>query len=346
MGACLRWRGVAARFLLAFTATFLDTASADAHIKWFCGYDVAGQPRGLARVFCTQFGQLVGLAVLLLLIACALERTFLGEALLNALDRVTRWLRVNTEVVVRVVCAFFFTALWEMDGVLLTPELKTTLPFVPWLQLAIAASLMFRRTLPFSALGIVILYALAEWNYGAFHLMDYPIFLGVACYLALLGLNIELPGGWRPVDVLRWAAGITLIWASVEKWAYPEWSFPLLTLYPEMTMGFDQELYMRAAGVVEFTLAFALLWTPLVRRAAALMLAGMFISAIFEFGALDAIGHSAIIAVMLAVAADDARPQWHRRSALLVPLAYAAAIIAVLAPYYGGHALLYGTAIM
>jgi hypothetical protein len=346
MGKRSGWRGLWAVVLLGLTCTFLGTTHAEAHVKWFCSYDVAEQPRGLARVFCAQFGELVGLAIILLLTSCALERTFIGEALLRALDRVTRWLRLNTELLLRVVCAIFFTALWRMGGILLTPELKTTSTVVPWLQLAIAVCLLFRRTLLFAALGITILYALAEWNYGAFHLMDYPIFLGIALYLALVGLKLEPISGWREVDILRWGAAITLMWASIEKWAYPDWSFPLLTMYPEMKMGFDQELYMRAAGVVEFTLAFALLWTPLVRRAAALMLAGMFTSAIFEFGTLDAIGHSAIIAVMLAVAADNARPQWRRRTALLVPFAYAAALIAVLVPYYGGHALIYNTTVM
>jgi hypothetical protein len=346
MGERSRSRGVGVVGLLALACTLLGTTEAAAHIKWFCSYDVAEQPRGLASVFCAQFWELVGLAIVLLLMACALEPTFLGEALLRALDRVTRWIRLNTELLMRGTCAFFFIALWKMGGVLLTPELKTTSALVPWLQLTIAACLLSRATLPLAALGIAVLYALAEWNYGAFHLMDYPIFLGIALYLALAGLKLEPVGAWRQVDVLRWGAAITLMWASVEKWAYPDWSFPLLTMYPEMKMGFDQELYMRAAGVVEFTLAFALLWTPLVRRAAALMLAGMFTSAIFEFGVLDAIGHSAIIAVMLAVAADNARPHWRRRTALLVPLAYAAALIATLLPYYGGHALIYQTVVM
>jgi hypothetical protein len=53
------------------------------------------------------------------------------------------------------------------------------------------------------------------------------------------------------------------MWASIEKWAYPEWSYPLLTLHPGMTFGFTPQFYMQAAGVVEFALAFALLWTPL-----------------------------------------------------------------------------------
>ena len=55
----------------------------------------------------------------------------------------------------------------------------------------------------------------------------------------------------RPIDVLRYAAAITLMWASIEKWAYPQWSYPLLIRHPEMTLGFAPDFYMRAAGAIE-----------------------------------------------------------------------------------------------
>ena len=94
----------------------------------------------------------------------------------------------------------------------------------------------------------------------------------------------------RPIDVLRYAAAITLMWASIEKWANPQWSYPLLIRHPEMTLGFASDFYMRAAGAIEFSLAFSLLWTPLVRRIGAIMLTAMFVSAIFAFGKIDLIG--------------------------------------------------------
>jgi hypothetical protein len=72
----------------------------------------------------------------------------------------------------------------DHGGILLTPELKTTSAAISWLQLAMAVGLLSRRTMPLSALGIVVLFALALRDYGAFHLADYPIFLGVAAYLA------------------------------------------------------------------------------------------------------------------------------------------------------------------
>ena len=69
-----------------------------------------------------------------------------------------------------------FLVLWDSGGTILTPELKTTSSLVPLVQLAIAASMLFRSTLKFGAVGIMALYVYAVEEYGAFHMMDYPIF--------------------------------------------------------------------------------------------------------------------------------------------------------------------------
>jgi len=109
-----------------------------------------------------------------------------------------------------------------------------------------------------------------------------------------------------------------------------------------MTFGASPELFMKAAGVVEFTLAFALIWTPLVRRTAAIILAAIFVSAVFEFGKVDAIGHSGIIVVLIGIAADDARSAVRRRDVALAPAYYAVALTGFLTLYYVGHAAMYG----
>jgi hypothetical protein len=277
---------------------------------------------------------------------CLIDGTWVGDALTRALDRVTRILKTNDEILVRGICGFFFVALWTKGGILLTPELTTTSALVPWLQLAIAAGLLWRRTMLLSAAGIALLFALAVHDYGMFHLADYPIFLGVAAYLALVGLQQDL-FGVRPLDIARYATAITLMWASIEKWAYPQWSFPLFVEHPLLTLGFDAEFYMRAAGVIEFTLAFSLLLTPLVRRSAAIILAGMFTAATFEFGKLDVIGHSVILAVLLAIIGDNvAAPRQFFRHVFAVPPAYCFALSGFLIVYYVAHAILFGTQIL
>jgi hypothetical protein len=227
----------------------------------------------------------------------------------------------------------------------------------------LAACLVWRRTLPITGVGIVGLFAFAVHQYGIFHLMDYPIFLGIAAYFILVGLQRDL-FGIRPVDLLRWSAGVTLMWAAIEKWAYPQWTFPLMTVNPQMTLGFTPDFFMRAAGMVEFTLAFALLLTPLVRRAAATILCSMFVSAVFEFGKIDAIGHAPIVAVLLAIIGDDfvgtrftrvrlgIKDVWAKFDLrlspwdlVLLPISYFGALTVFLAIYYVLHSVLFGTKI-
>jgi hypothetical protein len=328
---------------LCFSALIANSASA--HVKWFCAYDVAGQPVGLENVLCPDFEILTGLSILALMVGCLVEGSSVGVAVADALNRATRLIRDNLELIARAACAFFFIAIWGAGGILLTPELKTDSTLIGVLQLGIAAGMLSRRTMPLSALGIAIIYAVAIWQYGIFHLADYPVFLGFAAFLALTGLQKNV-FGLRPIDVLRLAAGITLMWASVEKWAYPEWSYPLFIVHPNMSLGFTPEFYMRAAGAVEFALAFSLVWTPLVRRVGAIMLAAMFISAVVPFGKIDMIGHSLIIVALFGIVADDGGKQAQLRHSWLVPVAYAASLVVFLGAYYLGHEALFGTTVL
>ncbi|GJD90666.1 hypothetical protein BHAOGJBA_4208 [Methylobacterium hispanicum] len=316
------------------------SGAALAHVKWFCAYDLSGSPRGLEQVLCPDFEKLVALSLGALILGCCVEYSPLGATLLRSLDRSTAWVRSNIETVFRATAAFFLVSLWNVGGIILTPELKTDLAFVSWIQLGMAVCLLWRATLPVVSVGIVCLFAYALTKYGAFHLADYPVFLGVAAYLALTGLG-RTAWGARPVDVLRWSGSITLMWASVEKWAYPEWSFPLLQQKPQLAFGFSPETFMLAAGVVEFVLAFALIWTPLVRRAAAAVLIGIFVSAVWEFGKVDAIGHALIVAALLAVLVDDAPAKVRVRHVALAPFAYGAALALFMFIYYAGHRMVF-----
>ena len=331
------------RLSVAGGLLLLSASMACAHVKWFAPFDVSTAPNSFEYLLRPDFKALVALALLVLAAGCLLEESPLGSPVMRALDRATVWLRTDPDMLVRAVCGFFFVALWAKGGIILTPDLKTDNYLISWFQLAIALSLIWRVTSPLAGVGIVVLFATGIWNYGIFHLADYPIFLGVAAYLIVTGLQRDI--GIRPIDILRWAAAITLMWASVEKWAYPQWSLPLIVEHPSLTMGYENGFFMRAAGVIEFTLAFALLWTPLVRRGAAVMLAAMFVAACFEFGKLDVIGHAVIIAVLVILVGDNARMQVQRKHTLLAPAAYAAALVLFLGLYYGAHAAIFGSRI-
>jgi hypothetical protein len=325
----------------------LNPNAAQAHVKWFCAYNETGSPVILFNVLCQDFEQLVLLAMGMLFVGLLIEGSPIGRAMMRSLDRTTGLLRSNTELLIRIVTGGFFLSLalmpyFGMKSVLLTPELTTDITFVPWIQLVIALTMCSRRLLPLATLAIVTLFALAIQQYGIFHLMDYPIFLGLAAYLGCKGLE-QLPPSVRPLDMLRWATSVTLMWAAIEKWAYPQWTDPLFISHPGLSLGLDIDFFMRAAGVVEFTLAFALLSTPLVRRVAAVILAAMFIAAIAEFGMIDAIGHSCIIVTMFAVLSDNERISLRRRNFLLTPLTYSATLATFLLGYYGLHSVMFGS---
>jgi hypothetical protein len=275
-----------------------------------------------------------------LMAGCLIEGTFVGNAILRSMDRATATVRDNTELLFRAGTGFFFVAIWAMGGILLTPELKTASTAIGALQLGIATCVLSRRTMPIAALGIAIIFGVGVFQYGIFHLADYPVFLGVAAYLALTGLQRDF-FGVRAIDLVRWTASVTLMWASIEKWAYPEWSFPLFLEHPSLSLGFDPEFFMRAAGAIEFALAFSLLWTPLVRRVGAIVLAAMFMSAVVEFGKIDLIGHTLIVVVLFGIIADDNKKAAMGRYPWLIPVGYSAALASFLAIYYFAHTILF-----
>lgn len=80
----------------------------------------------------------------------------------------------------------------------------------------------------------------------------------------------------------------SLMWAAIEKWAYPQWTYPLLEARPYLTLGIPAGDFMVVAGFVEFALAFYILTG----------LGLIFVSAILDFGKLDAIGYLPTIACL------------------------------------------------
>lgn len=331
-------RGCLVRRGLLAVALGLLPAAAQAHVKWFAAYDLLARPRAPGVIWSSEFACLALLALLVLWTASLAETTGFGRSLLTGLDLLTGNFRLGTDKFLRCCLAAFFIALWARGGMVLTPELRTGVAAVEWLQAAIAAAMFWQRSMILAGIGIVCLYAWGVAFYGVFHLLDYPIFLGFAAYCLLKGLRRDQVG-MLPETVLRWSIGITLMWASVEKWAYPEWTFPLLDLHPAVGMGFRRGLFMNAAGMVEFAAAFALLWTPLLRRYGAILLGATFVSAIFEFGKIDAIGHLPIIAALAVIVVQPDRPGRYPRPSWL-PACFLAALSGFILLYCFGHDLL------
>ena len=322
---------------------------AQAHVKWFAPYIVDAPPRAIGATLAdVWFWTGISLVLVFFIGARAIEKTGAGQAALGWMDRVSEPLWLRLDDFVRAVIAAFFVAIFAVGGVYLTPDLKTPAEWVSWAQLVIAACIFSRKTMPVAAAGIIGLWVLALRDYDLFHLLDYlALGAGVAAYLVLESSNRE---DWRKhrFEVLRWAVAIALMWSSLEKFAYPNWFYPLVEERPFLTFGLPRDVFIPMAGVAEFTMGFGLLWTPLVRRLSAVALFIIFNAAVYPFGRIDLVGHALIMAMIVVIAVDHER-ELHFASRLRktfagIPVALASALIVFSAGYWGLHATIYGTA--
>jgi hypothetical protein len=319
----------------------LTTTAATAHVKWFVNCNVSDDPLPVQAVFTPTFFLFFSLFLTLLYLGCAAERTAPGASITQLLDHHAAPLYRRADDLLRSVAAVSFALLWADGGLIITPELKASSIPLSAIQLLIPMYMFARATLPAAGAGIIVLYFYGVATYGLFHMLDYPVFLGLGVFFTLsVSQNARLQA-FR-FDLLRWTVACSLLWPSIEKFVYPGWVAPIAVAHPEVNMGFDVSTVVTAAGVVEFGLSFALFWTPLIRRLAALALIAVLTAATFDFGKMDGIGHLMIIAILLVVFAEPGGTR-DRRHPALAPLTSAVTLAAVMLLYTGGHALYYGS---
>ncbi|WP_111346407.1 hypothetical protein [Acuticoccus sediminis] len=289
--------------LTALCAVILPATEASAHIKWFYPYDLTQAPRDIGQVLQSNFVILYIASAVAIYVFFVVDRTLYRTGFLRA--PLSRLMISEDQAywIIRICVSVMFLALFLYglfsEAMYLTPELKTANPLVKWVQLAIAAVVWFRPTVPLAAIGMIGLYFMAGQDYGYYHMMDYPLFLGLAVFLLFSTMKGD---GWMTLRYVALFAttGISLLWGAVEKFAYPNWFYPLLDDLPFLTFGFPPELFVMLAGFVEFNLTFVLLSSAsIVSRLVAFAFNMIFLLAIYIFGLIDAVGHLMIIAVLL-----------------------------------------------
>jgi hypothetical protein len=333
--------------IIACTSVFFVPRSSTAHIKWFCTYDTAVPPLDIGNVITPVFVFTASFFGILMFISYVIDRTAARNGWFHRIERAFGYWQPSIAALIRLSVGGFFLTLWVVGGLILTPELKTTCQFTPWLQLMIAIAVLFRRTLPIAAVGIVALYVHGIVEYGAFHMMDYPIFLGLAVYLGLSAsdhpylLNLRLPA-------LYFNLALTMMWGAIEKFGYPYWTLPLLASHKALTFGMPFDLFMIVAGFVEVSLAFFMLTGTALLRLSCLALLTLLVLAIPAFGTTDAIGHALIVAGLAAMTIAGQSgiqlPAILRREgviadATLMTVAYGATIVVLFGAYYSAQYL-------
>jgi hypothetical protein len=346
---CSRWRGAVRSSFMKPTVfsgslavySIATATDAAAHVKWFVNCNVSDAPLPIYEVFTATFFQCLALFLSLFYFACMAERAAFGSVLLGLLDRCTAPLHGRADELLRAAAAVCFALLWADGGVILTPELKASSIALSAMQLLIPIYLFSRATLPAAGVGIIVLYGYGVAAYGLFHMLDYPVFIGLGIFFTLsVSQNAKLRA--LRFHVLRWTVALSLLWPAMEKFLYPSWVAAIAIVHPELTLGFPVPIVITAAGIVEFGLSFALFWTPMVRRLAALALIMLLTSATFDFGKVDGIGHLMIIAILLVIFADpEGRPQHYHPA--FAPLVSSVALLATIFLYAGGHTFYYGS---
>lgn len=341
--------------VLTWFAGMFACGPAHAHVKWFADFDLTKPPLPVGEVLDGQFVAFFLSSVILIYGFFFFDRFVLRTRLFeSALGRCTISESVAASIMRGAAFAFFAAVgAYGLSGqaFFLTPELRTDLRWVPWLHLGMALCALYWRTLPLVGLGAAFLYVVAAYQYGIFHLLDYLILIGVSYYF----LAAPLPGTrWltsRYVTLYATTA-VTLMWAAVEKWGYPAWTYPLLARDPGLLMGFAPATYMLLAGFVEFNLTFMLLsGASLLARVVALGLGAVFILAIYKFGLIDAVGHLLIIAILTVLVLHgptkaraflvlEQKSLW--TEAYFMTGLYVFAFVIIFIGYYGLHALFYG----
>jgi hypothetical protein len=331
-------------FIIGAGVICLPRAS-HAHIKWFCAYDTSIPPVPMHDVLTPLFIYTAACFATLMFISYVMDGLAARNGWFRRIERVLLCCKPFIPVLIRAAVGAFFALLWLAGDTILTPELKTTSTWIPWLQLAIAVSTLWRRALTFTAAGITALYVIGVRQYGAFHMMDYPIFLGIAAYLAFSAFDHPSVVRLR-LPALYFNLAVTMMWGAIEKFGYPYWTFPLLATHRGLTFGIPFDEFMIIAGFVELSLAFFMLTGTALLRLSCLALLALLVSAVPEFGKIDAIGHFLIIVVLAAMiiagqSGIELPPTLRRDSVVshssVLTLAYAATIAVLFAIYYSAQ---------
>src|SRR5262249_8534375 len=104
----------------------LAPVTAEAHVKWFCAFDVSLPPRSMAEVLNASFFWVCGVFAVLLFLGFMLDRLAQDSQWDAAVDRFLAPLTAFQEKFMRVGVGAFFVCLWVKGGIILTPELTTT----------------------------------------------------------------------------------------------------------------------------------------------------------------------------------------------------------------------------
>ena len=278
-------------FFLLFGMLFMVQATAWAHVKWFSDFSFGDKPLTLNQSVDMTFILLALLSMAVIGGMVYLDRRLAESPWYN---RVNNWLKSQSTyslTVMRVAAGAVLLLSWQADA-MLVPELSIATAWIGWFQFILAFLLLFRKTVPLAGLGLIALYGLGIYEFGIFHMLDYPMYAGTGYYFLVSGSSKENIRG-TALPVLYLTVGFSLCWVALEKVVYPEWGLYVLQQNPQLAMGLDLDFFLIGAAFVEFSLGYLLI-ICLLQRPLALVITLVFFTTTLVFGKLEVIGHTLI----------------------------------------------------
>ncbi len=280
--------------LLLLLALLPITVSA--HVKWFSDAEFSDQPQALADIINPAF---IGLALLSVVVIASLVFV---DRLLNKIDwyrAISDWLAQHKDystLALRIGMGATLLLSWQADS-LLAPELPVPDAWIGWAQFVLVLLLLFPQTTPIAGAGVLSLYLLAIFQFGAFYMLDYLLFLGVGYFLIVSQSDNPRTRATR-LPALYATVGFSLGWLGLEKLIFPQWGLEILNENPALTLGFPPEFFLQAAAFVEISLG-VLLIICLLQRPISLVITLVFFTTTLIFGKQEVIGHTIIHAALV-----------------------------------------------
>lgn len=267
-----------------------------AHVKWFSQFSFLDEPRTFTQILTPIYLSMIVLTILVIGVMVYLERTLSNQGWYG---RLNDWLsdrQPYSMLIMRIAIGAVLLINWASNAVL-TPELAAPNGWVSWLQFVLAIGLIFPKTTYLSGAGLLLLYLLAIFEFGIFHMLDYLHFAGIGVYFLVSDFEDEKLRGLA-LPALYATIGFSLIWLGYEKLVYPEWALYLLDQNPQLALGLNPLFFLQAAAFVELALGYLLIIGLLERPLAATITLVFFMTTMI-FGKLEVIGHTPIHAALV-----------------------------------------------
>ncbi|WP_332633783.1 hypothetical protein [Halalkalibacter flavus] len=257
---------------------------ATAHVKWFTSEGPIKAP--LEEILSPLFIALSLIIAVFLGTLPQLSAKLMSFSLVKITDQRLASLRPFTSILLRLGVAFSLM-LQLLSGSILAPEIPLT-QMTLWIAILTISLLLIpnKMTTNLGAIGLFILFVFETQTVGIFHMMDYSFYPAIVFALLIQETRYHHVG----TPILYFGTGLSLCWAAMEKWVFPELGINIIEQFNIPTFGIEAFIFIVLSAFIEFVLGYLLL-IGIFNRLLALFITVLFFMTTTAFGSTEMIGH-------------------------------------------------------